>query len=41
MGETLEENGWNAVWVPFGPSPGAVPVGVAGYHDPTKRLRKK
>jgi hypothetical protein len=33
MGETLEENGWNAVWVPFGPSPGAVPVGVAGYHD--------
>jgi hypothetical protein len=33
MGETLEENGWNAQWVPFGPGPGAVPVGVAGYHD--------
>jgi hypothetical protein len=33
MGETLEENGWNAQWVPFGPGPGTVPAGVAGYHD--------
>ena len=33
MGETIEENGWTAEWVPLAPDPYAAPVGVAGYHD--------